>query len=111
MRRIRNMGIKTESVIHTESISSGLTRVWEIYKTIFEQKTAYQSMKIAETAHGTTLFCDGERQSSELSQLAYHEGQVMPALLSMATFPKKALVIGSSEGVAIQILQEAGVEH
>ncbi|MCP2075747.1 UNVERIFIED_ORG: spermidine synthase [Pseudomonas lini] len=100
-----------ESILLREPISKGVDRTWEIYKIHFQGKTKFQDMLIADTAHGVTLFCNNERQSSELSQLAYHEGQVMPALLSMPTLPKTALVIGSSEGVAVKILQDAGVEH
>jgi len=100
-----------ESMILQEPISEGISRSWEIYKIHVQSKTEFQDLLIADTAHGTTLFCNNERQSSELSQLAYHEGQVMPALLSMPNLPKTALVIGSSEGVAVQILQKAGVEN
>ncbi|MFU2326563.1 spermidine synthase [Pseudomonas sp. NFX98] len=100
-----------ESIILQEPISLGVSRSWEIYRTYYQCKTEFQELLIAETAHGRTLFCNNERQSSELSQLAYHEGQVMPALLSMPDFPKRALVIGSSEGVAVKILQAAGVER
>jgi spermidine synthase len=101
----------SEPIILTEPISEGVGRTWEIYKTHFHAKTAFQDVLIAETAHGITLFCNNERQSSELSQLAYHEGQVMPALLSMPNLPESALVIGSSEGVAVEILEKAGVEY
>jgi spermidine synthase len=100
-----------ESIVLREPISDGIDRTWEIYKIHFQGKTKFQNVMIADTAHGRTLFCNNERQSSELSQLAYHEGQVMPALLSMPNLPKTALVIGSSEGVAVKILQEAGVEY
>lgn len=101
----------SEPVSLQEPISEGLTRTWEIYRTHFQGKTKFQDVLIADTAHGVTLFCNNERQSSELSQLAYHEGQVMPALLSMPHLPQSALVIGSSEGVSVKILEEAGVKH
>ncbi|WAH56860.1 hypothetical protein LZ023_28280 [Pseudomonas silvicola] len=93
-----------------EPISEGLERRWKVDRMILSRRTKYQFVQIAETAHGVALFCDGERQSSELSQKAYHEGQVVPALISMPCLPKSALVIGSSEGVASQVLKEAGIE-
>lgn len=111
MRRVARMTEASEPMVLTEPISEGVGRTWEIYKTYFNTKTAFQDVLIAETAHGITLFCNNERQSSELSQLAYHEGQVMPALLSMPNLPESALVIGSSEGVAVEILEKAGVEY
>lgn len=105
------MNTCSEPMVVREPICEGIERTWDIYKVHFQGKTKFQNVMIADTAHGTTLFCNNERQSSELSQRAYHEGQVMPALLSMPDCPKTALVIGSSEGVAVEILQEAGVEY
>ncbi|MGQ0575260.1 MAG: spermidine synthase [Pseudonocardia sp.] len=69
-------------------------------------------MLVARTAHGVTLFCDGERQSAEASQLVYHEALVVPALL-LARRLDRVLVIGSSEGVASGIAAAAGarVDH
>ncbi|CAI8723921.1 MULTISPECIES: spermidine synthase [Pseudomonas] len=101
----------SEPMLLQEPISDGVSRTWQIYRTHFQGRTRFQDILIADTAHGRTLFCNNERQSSELSQLAYHEGQVMPALLSMPNLPQSALVIGSSEGVAVKILQEAGVSQ
>lgn len=103
------MNENSEPMSLLEPISNGISRMWQIYKTHFQGSTRFQDILIADTAHGITLFCNNERQSSELSQLAYHEGQVMPALLSMPKLPQSALVIGSSEGVAVKILQDAGV--
>lgn len=93
-----------------EPISDGVSRVWDVKNHIFSERTQFQEVQIVETSHGITLFCNNERQSSELSQLAYHEGQVLPALLTMKILPKTALVIGSSEGVVTQILEVQKLE-
>lgn len=93
-----------------EKIGEGLTRVWDIERVIFHHETVYQDVLIAKTSHGITLFCNNERQSSELSQLLYHEGMTIPALMACPE-AKSALVIGSSEGVASQILLKAGLEY
>lgn len=94
-----------------EPIADGVERRWEITDTLFAGATKYQYVEVLRTFHGVTLFCNSERQSSEFSQKAYHEGQVVPALISMPHLPHSALVIGSSEGVVCQILKEAGVEE
>jgi spermidine synthase len=68
---------------------------------------------IAETPQGVALFCDDDRQSTELSQLVYHEALIVPALL-LADRLDRVLVIGSSEGVVCQIAVQAGagrVDH
>jgi spermidine synthase len=76
-------------------------------------QTPYQRVLIAETSHGTTLFCDDERQSAEASQLVYHEALFVPAAL-LADRCERVLVIGSSEGVVSQLAVAAGarlVDH
>ncbi|MGR3910828.1 adenosylmethionine decarboxylase [Burkholderia sp. SR8] len=93
-----------------EQLSSGLARVWEIEEVVAAERTAYQDVLIARTAHGMTLFCNRERQSSELTQLIYHEGQFIPAAL-LAGQRKRVLVIGSSEGVVVQLALWCGAEH
>jgi spermidine synthase len=59
------------------------------------------------------LFSDGERQSTEFSQLVYHEALLVPALL-LADRIERVLVIGSGEGVVSQLAVAAGatrVDH
>jgi spermidine synthase len=96
-----------------EPLGPGLHRSWRLDEVLWEGDTGYQHMVIARTAHGVTLFCDGERQSSELSQLVYHEALLVPALL-LADRVERVLVVGSSEGVVSQIAVAAGahiVDH
>lgn len=103
--------ISGSSLYIHEPIADGMERRWQIKRWLYATATKYQRVEVVETSHGITLFCNGERQSSEFSQRAYHEGQVIPALISMSYLPRSAVVIGSSEGVACQILKEAGVKE
>ncbi|MBE1495181.1 spermidine synthase [Amycolatopsis lexingtonensis] len=96
-----------------EPVGPGLTRVWEVGDVVFDARTPYQHVLIGKTAQGVSLFCDGERQSTEASQLVYHEALMVPALL-LAEQVRRVLIIGSSEGVASQLAVGAGaslVEH
>ncbi|HEY0641677.1 MAG TPA: spermidine synthase [Pseudonocardiaceae bacterium] len=96
-----------------EPLGDGLTRRWRLDEVLWEGRTDYQHVVVARTAHGVTLFCDGERQSAELSQLVYHEALLVPALL-LATAVDRVLVIGSSEGVVSELAVAAGasvVDH
>ncbi|WP_410673482.1 spermidine synthase [Amycolatopsis sp. cmx-4-68] len=96
-----------------EPVGAGLTRVWEVGDVRFHARTPYQEVLIGKTAQGISLFCDGERQSTEASQLVYHEALVVPALL-LAEQVRRVLVIGSSEGVASELAVAAGaslVDH
>ncbi|MFC5952441.1 adenosylmethionine decarboxylase [Pseudonocardia lutea] len=96
-----------------EPISPGLTRRWQLDATHVRTLTALQEVLIADTAHGVTLFCDGERQSAEHTQLTYHEALFVPAAL-LAERRERVLVIGSSEGVVSELAVACGastVDH
>lgn len=93
-----------------EPLGPGLTRVWEVAEVIAEQDTEFQHILIARTAQGVSLFCDNDRQSTEFSQLVYHEALLVPALL-LAARVDRVLIIGSSEGVAGQIAVAAGASR
>jgi spermidine synthase len=94
-------------------LAPGLTRRWRLDRVLHAEQTPYQRILIAETSHGTTLFCDDERQSAAASQLVYHEALFVPAAL-LADRCERVLVIGSSEGVVSQLAVAAGarlVDH
>lgn len=95
-----------------EPLADGLTRVWRLDEVLVDTHTAYQHLVIARTAQGISLFCDDDRQSTEASQLVYHEALLVPALL-LASRVERVLVIGSSEGVVCQLAVAAGavVDH
>jgi len=93
-----------------EPVGTGLTRVWDIEEVLWEGDTPFQHVVIARTAQGISLFCDSDRQSTEFSQLVYHEALVVPALL-LADQVGSVLVIGSSEGVACQLAASAGASR
>lgn len=96
-----------------EPLGPGLRRIWDVDEVLWSGHTGFQQVLIARTAHGVTLFCDDDRQSSEASQLVYHEALLVPALL-LARRCDRVLVIGSSEGVVSQLAVAAGalrVEH
>ncbi|MET8998806.1 spermidine synthase [Amycolatopsis sp. NPDC004169] len=95
-------------LIH-EPVGDGLTRVWEVGAVLCHERTPYQELLIGTTAQGVSLFCDGERQSTEASQLVYHEALMVPALL-LAERVRRVLVVGSSEGVASRLAVAAGAE-
>lgn len=93
-----------------EPLAPGLSRVWDVTEVLFEGDTAFQHVLIGRTAQGVGLFCDNDRQSTEFSQLVYHEALVVPALL-LADRVRRVLVVGSSEGVVCRIAVEFGAEH
>ncbi len=93
-----------------EPLAPGLTRNWRLSEVICGVRTEYQDLLIGVTEQGVALFSDGERQSTELSQLVYHEALLVPALL-LAERIERVLVIGSGEGVVSQLAVSAGAKH
>jgi spermidine synthase len=104
--------IEHTTQIH-EPLGQGLSRIWDLDEVIWEGDTAFQHVVIAKTPQGVSLFCDNDRQSTEFSQLVYHEALMVPALL-LADQVRSVLVVGSSEGVVCQMAVAAGatrVDH
>lgn len=96
-----------------EPLASGMRRRWRLDEVIWRGRTEWQDMMVARTAQGVSLFCDGERQSTEQSQLVYHEALAVPPML-LADDLRSVLVVGSSEGVVSQLALAAGatgVDH
>jgi spermidine synthase len=92
-----------------EPMGQGLSRLWDVDEVLFETRTKYQELLIGRTAQGVSLFCDNERQSTEATQLVYHEALMVPAML-LARQVRRVLVIGSSEGVASRLAVAEGAE-
>lgn len=90
-----------------EPVGAGLTRVWQVDDVIVDTRTKFQHLVIGRTAQGVSLFCDNERQSTDFSQLVYHEALMVPAFL-LAAQVDRVLIVGSSEGVASQMAVAAG---
>ncbi|MEV6276151.1 adenosylmethionine decarboxylase [Nocardia sp. NPDC051832] len=96
-----------------EPVGEGLTRIWDLNEVIVDTNTPYQHMVIAKTDQGVSLFSDEDRQSTEFSQLTYHEAMLVPGYV-LAEKLDKVLIIGSGEGVASQLSAAAGaslVDH
>jgi spermidine synthase len=96
-----------------EPMGTDMQRLWRLHEVLWEGDTAYQHVLIGRTAHGVTLFCDDDRQSTEFSQLVYHEALMVPGFL-LAGGLDRVLIIGSSEGVASNMAVAAGaslVDH
>ncbi|GEM34394.1 hypothetical protein NN3_54010 [Nocardia neocaledoniensis NBRC 108232] len=96
-----------------EPVGDGLTRIWDLHEVIVDTHTPFQHMVIARTDQGISLFSDDDRQSTEFSQLTYHEAMMVPAFV-LAEKLDRVLIIGSGEGVASQMSVAAGatlVDH
>lgn len=98
------------TIVIDEPVGDGLLRRWSVSDVKHTGRTAFQDVIIGTTTQGMSLFCGGERQSTEQTQWHYHEALVIPGLL-LAQHHRRGLIIGSSEGVASQMLVAQGFEH
>ncbi|MBK0870727.1 MULTISPECIES: spermidine synthase [unclassified Saccharopolyspora] len=97
----------------SEPLGADMRRLWRVDEVLWEGDTAYQHVLIGRTGQGASLFCDDDRQSTEFSQLVYHEAMVVPGFL-LAGKLDQVLIIGSSEGVVSELAVAAGatrVDH
>lgn len=93
-----------------EPLAPGLTRSWQLLEISCQARTEFQELVIGRTEQGISLFSNSERQSTEYSQLVYHEALLVPALL-LADRVERVLVIGSGEGVVTRLAVAAGATH
>ncbi|RCW47007.1 spermidine synthase [Halopolyspora algeriensis] len=93
-----------------EPIRDDVMDLWWLGEVLHESRTPYQHLLVARTRLGTTLFCDHNPQSAECGQLAFHEAELVPAML-LAERVRSVLVIGCSEGTVCQLAEEAGAER
>ncbi|GAB3285554.1 spermidine synthase [Parasphingorhabdus pacifica] len=93
-----------------EPLGEDMRRLWRVDNVLWEGDTAYQNVVIGQTGQGVSLFCDDDRQSTEFSQLVYHEAMMVPGFLLAAQLDR-VLIVGSSEGVASQMAVAAGASR
>ena len=70
---------------------------------IFSEKTAYQRLTITRSGDDLRLFIDGNLQFASSDEYRYHEALVHPALAEL-TAPRRALVLGGGDGLAVREL-------
>jgi spermidine synthase len=101
-----------EPIFSRGSTGSGpdMLRLWRLDEVLWEGDTGYQHVVIGRTSQGVSLFCDDDRQSTEFSQLVYHEALMVPGFLLAAKIDR-VLIIGSSEGVASRMAVDAGASR
>jgi spermidine synthase len=77
---------------------------------IFSKSTKYQRIVLTQWRDDSRLFLNGNLQFSSRDEYRYHEALVHPALSAIAS-PKKVLVLGGGDGLAIrEILKYPSIE-
>ncbi len=78
---------------------------------IYTKTTPYQRIVVTKGKTGYALFLNGNLQFNSFDEYRYHEALVHPAMLSAAENPKRILVLGGGDGLAVrEILKYPSVE-
>ena len=85
-----------------EFITPDLVQAERIERVMYQGRTAYQEVFIAEGAcFGKCLVLDGKTQSTEVDEFVYHEALVHPGMIAHPD-PQEVFVAGGGEGATIR---------
>jgi spermidine synthase len=78
---------------------------------IYAKSSPYQRIIVTRGRTGFSLFLNGNLQFNSFDEYRYHEALVHPAMLSFEGEPKRVLVLGGGDGLAVrEILKYRSVE-
>jgi spermidine synthase len=78
---------------------------------VFTETTPYQRIVVTRGRAGFQLFLNGNLQFSSADEYRYHEALVHPAMMTADAPPKKVLVLGGGDGLALrEILEHPSIE-
>jgi spermidine synthase len=78
---------------------------------IYTQTTPYQRIVVTKGKTGYSLFLNGNLQFNSFDEHRYHEALVHPAMMAYGAAPKRILVLGGGDGLALrEILKYPSVE-
>jgi len=78
---------------------------------VYTKTTPYQRIVVTQGRSGFQLFLNGNLQFSSADEYRYHESLVHPAMMAADGPPKKVLVLGGGDGLALrEILAYPSVE-
>jgi spermidine synthase len=69
---------------------------------VFARSSAYQRILVTQSRAGFQLFLNGNLQFAGADEYRYHEALVHPALLVAGVAPRRVLVLGGGDGLALR---------
>src|SRR6185436_2984576 len=78
---------------------------------VFSQTTPYQRIVVTRGRAGFQLFLNGNLQFASADEYRYHEALVHPAMLAAEAPPRRVLILGGGDGLALrEVLAHPSVE-
>ena len=79
---------------------------------VFTETTPYQRIVVTHGRAGFQLFLNGNLQFASADEYRYHEALVHPVMAAAGSPPKKVLILGGGDGLALrEVLAHASVEQ
>src|SRR5688500_7295516 len=79
---------------------------------VYAKSSSYQRIVVTKSKTGHALFLNGTLQFNSFDEYRYHEALVHPAFAAFEGEPKRVLVLGGGDGLALrEILKYKSVEH
>jgi spermidine synthase len=88
---------------HAEQFSRFVERHMYSGDVLISKQTAYQRIVVARRGENISLYLNGHHQFASRDEYRYHEALVHPALSALNS-PRKALVLGGGDGLALREL-------
>ena len=115
--RMRVQAVIAIALLTTGLITAGkTTRLLEdlLYDDtiVFAKTTPYQRLIVTRWHRDTRLFINGNIQFSSIDEFRYHEALVHPALGMPPTPPRRILILGGGDGLALrEVFKHPNVKH
>lgn len=112
---LRGRGILALGLLAVGFIKSDTLTTWSeehilASPIVYAEQTKFQRIVVTKTPRGFQLYLNGHLQFNSADEYRYHEALVHPAL-SMSDQPRKVLVLGGGDGLAVrEILKYPSVE-
>jgi spermidine synthase len=97
--------------LFADRLTKGLEHHLYDDEVIFTKSTPYQRLVLTRWREDVRLYINGALQFSALDEYRYHESLVHPAM-SVAATPRRVLVLGGGDGLAVrEVLKHGSVER
>src|SRR5688572_23449013 len=79
---------------------------------VYTRQSPYQRLLVTRGRAGFNLFLNGNLQFASADEYRYHEALVHPAMVAADAPPKRVLILGGGDGLALrEVLAHPSVEH
>jgi spermidine synthase len=79
---------------------------------VYSKSSHYQRIVVTRGRAGFQLFLNGNLQFSSADEYRYHEALVHPAMFATERAPRRVLILGGGDGLALrEVLAHASVQH